>query len=74
MNTKVDTTKPKVSLSRKRQVAQKQAEGDEPELEKFTCVVCEKTYFDTGLYFYGTKSTRCLWCTKFPPVKKRQLD
>ena len=74
MNAKVATTKPKPSLSRKRQVAQKQAEADEPELEKFTCAVCEKTYFDTGLYFYGVKSTRCLWCTKFPPAKKRQID
>ena len=71
MNAKVASAKVTKSLSRKRQVAQKQAETDEPELTKFTCSVCEKTYFDTGLYFYGTKSTRCLWCTKFPPSKKR---
>ena len=70
MNAKVAATKPKASLSRKRQIEQKKAEAEEPELTKFTCTSCQKTYFDTGLYFYGVKSTRCLWCTKFPPVKK----
>ena len=70
MNAKVAATKPKASLSRKRQIEQKKAEAEEPELTKFTCTSCQKTYFDTGLYFYGVKSTRCLRCTKFPPFKK----
>jgi hypothetical protein len=73
MNAKVASTKPTKSLSRKRQIAQLQAEDQESDLEKFTCASCERTYFDTGLFFYGVKSTRCLWCTKFPPTKKRQL-
>ena len=69
MNAKIVNTKATKSASRKRQIVQ--AQEEEPELKKFTCTVCEKTYFDTGLYFYGTKSTRCLWCTKFPPSRKR---
>jgi hypothetical protein len=77
----------KKSAWRKRQVADKQeskprtrakaandpAENDD-DLKKFTCSVCNREYFDTSLYFYGTPSTRCLWCTKFPPSKKRQID
>jgi len=49
-------------------------DNTEGDLKKFTCTVCERKYFDTSLYFYGTPSTRCLWCTKFPPSKKRQID
>lgn len=71
MNANAVKDKATKSASRKRQVAQKQVVDDEPELTKFTCTVCEKNYFDTGLYFYGVKSTRCLWCNKFPPTKKR---
>jgi hypothetical protein len=75
----------KKSAWRKRQVAdredtkpntRKKPANDESEddLKKFTCSSCEREYFDTNLYFYGTKSTRCLWCTKFPRVKTRQVD
>ena len=40
-------------------------------MEKFKCKVCEKEYFDTNLYFYDVRSTKCLWCTKFPKKVKK---
>lgn len=45
-----------------------------PPMQKFVCQGCSRTYFDTGLYFYGTESTKCLWCKKFPQPKERKKD
>ena len=42
-----------------------------PEMLTFICSGCNKKYPDTGLYFYGVSSTRCIWCAKFPKVKSR---
>jgi len=38
-------------------------------MKLFTCKVCKQKYCDTKLYFYGTKSEKCMWCTKFPKKK-----
>lgn len=43
----------------------------EPELKKFICKVCKTQYFDTKLYFFGNKSEKCLWCTKYPKKIKK---
>lgn len=40
-----------------------------PEMFTYVCSSCSRQYPDTGLYFYGVKSTRCLWCAKFPKGK-----
>jgi hypothetical protein len=45
----------------------------EPQLKIFKCKVCGQTRFDTNLYFFNTKSSKCLWCTKFPKKKKREF-
>lgn len=37
-----------------------------PPMQKFVCQGCAGIYFDTGLYFYGKSSIRCIWCSKFP--------
>ena len=42
----------------------------ETEMKLFTCKSCNKKFPDTGSYFYGKKSEKCLWCTKFPKSKK----
>jgi hypothetical protein len=42
-----------------------------PDMATYVCVGCSRQYFDTGLYFYGINSTRCIWCTKFPKGSKR---
>lgn len=43
-----------------------------PPMQKFVCQGCAKTYFDTGFYFYGVSSTRCIWCMKFPKPTVRK--
>jgi hypothetical protein len=45
-----------------------------PPMQKFECKGCGRTYFDTGLYFYGTGSVKCTWCTKFPKTNGRKKD
>ena len=40
-------------------------------MKKFKCKNCSTEYFDTKLYFYGTKSDKCMWCTKFPKKVKK---
>lgn len=40
-----------------------------PEMTTYICKGCNNKFPDTGLYFYGVGSTRCIWCTKFPKVK-----
>lgn len=42
----------------------------ETEMKLFTCKVCSKKFPDMGSYFYGKKSEKCMWCTKFPKGKK----
>lgn len=41
-------------------------------MEQFTCASCGNKYFDMKSYFYGTKSTKCLWCTKYPKQEKKK--
>jgi hypothetical protein len=36
----------------------------------FVCSGCNRKYLDTGLYFFNKQSVKCLWCTKFPKIKK----
>ncbi len=43
-----------------------------PPMQKFVCQGCARTLFDTGLYFYGVCSTRCIWCSKFPKSNGRK--
>ena len=43
-----------------------------PEITYFVCDSCAKQYYDINNYFYGTKSARCLWCTKFPKAKNER--
>lgn len=38
----------------------------ELEMKLFTCKACKQKFPDMGLYFYGNKSDRCMWCKKFP--------
>lgn len=40
-----------------------------PEMLTYVCVGCNQKFADTGLYFYGTSSTKCIWCSKFPKTK-----
>ena len=40
-----------------------------PDMLTFVCVGCSKKFADTGLYFYGVSSTKCIWCSKFPKTK-----
>ena len=40
-----------------------------PPMQTYICQSCEKQYPDTGLYFYGKSSVKCIWCTKFPKAK-----
>ena len=46
-------------------------EPDDVPMTTYVCKGCERKLFDTNLYFYGTKSEKCLWCSKFPKVKKK---
>jgi hypothetical protein len=45
---------------------------DDVPMTTYVCKGCERKLFDTNLYFYGTESTRCLWCTKYPKKKERR--
>jgi hypothetical protein len=42
-----------------------------PEMFTYICVGCKQKFPDTGLYFNGVSSTKCIWCAKFPKVKSR---
>ena len=42
-----------------------------PEMFTYICSVCNQKFPNTGLYFYGVSSTKCIWCVKFPKGKKR---
>jgi hypothetical protein len=46
-----------------KKVAKKETEV---EMKVFTCKACKQKFPDTGLYFYGNKSEKCMWCKKFP--------
>ena len=41
-------------------------EEKEVEMKLFTCKACKQKFPDMGLYFYGNKSEKCMWCKKFP--------
>ena len=41
-----------------------------PAMQTFVCKSCSAKFPDTGLYFYGKSSVKCLWCTKFPDRTK----
>jgi hypothetical protein len=45
---------------------------NEPEMLIFECTSCKQKFPDTGLYFYGTSSVRCTWCSKFPKAKNER--
>jgi hypothetical protein len=53
-------------------VKNKKSLTDDLDMEKYVCEGCGAKYFDTGLYFYGKPSVKCLWCTKFPKQKERK--
>ena len=36
------------------------------ELVQFTCNSCSRVSYDTNQYFFGKKSIKCFWCTKYP--------
>ena len=55
---KVTTKKPTKSI-----------EKDAP-MKIFSCETCKKKFPDMLDYFYGKKSKKCMWCTKFPKDKK----
>lgn len=40
-----------------------------PEMTNYICKGCNTQFPDTGLYFYGISSTKCIWCAKFPKGK-----
>lgn len=42
-----------------------------PEMTTYICKGCNNKFPDTGLYFYGVSSTKCIWCTKFPKAKTK---
>lgn len=39
------------------------------DMSYFICKSCKNKFLDCTLYFYGVKSTNCLWCAKFPGRK-----
>ena len=45
-----------------------------PDMLTYECKGCGGRFADVGLYFRGTSSTRCTWCSKFPKAKNvRQI-
>jgi hypothetical protein len=44
-------------------------EEKEVVMTMFTCKSCKQKFPDTGSYFFGKKSEKCIWCTKFPKRK-----
>lgn len=40
-----------------------------PEMTTYICKGCHTQFPDTGLYFYGISSIKCIWCAKFPKGK-----
>lgn len=47
---------------------------NEPEMLTYECRGCGGSFADVGLYFYGTSSTRCIWCSKFPKAKNERKN
>ena len=45
---------------------------NEVEMLTYKCSGCGGQFPNTGLYFYGTSSTRCIWCAKFPKAKNER--
>lgn len=43
-----------------------------PPMSYFVCDSCARQYYDINMYFYDTKSSRCLWCTKYPKAKNER--
>lgn len=37
----------------------------------YVCAGCDTQFPDTGLYFYGVGSVKCIWCAKFPKGKQK---
>lgn len=60
------------NLSPKQQEAVNGPNG--PPMYTFVCTTCNQQFPDTNLYFYGTESTKCMWCTKFPKKQKQRSD
>lgn len=45
-----------------------------PDMLTYECQGCKGRFADVGHYFYGTSSTKCIWCAKFPKAKNvRQI-
>ena len=42
-----------------------------PPMTTYICSGCSQKFPDTGSYFYGRPSQRCIWCTKFPKGVKK---
>lgn len=61
--TKKAPAKKVVSKKTAIKVAKKETEV---EMKLFTCKACKQKFPDMGLYFYGNKSEKCMWCKKFP--------
>ena len=68
MNTPVEAKPVTGDLGPKQQIAADGPEA-EPEMLTYMCAGCKGKFPDTGLYFYGVSSTKCIWCTKFPKGK-----
>ena len=67
--TKKVITKPPAKKVAPKPVAKKAKpvkQEKEVEMTTFTCKSCKKIFPDTGSYFFGKKSVKCLWCSKFP--------
>lgn len=58
----------KKTIAKKTTKAKPVEEVDAP-MKYFVCDACKNKYLDTNEYFYGKKSKRCLWCTKFPKTR-----
>ena len=41
-----------------------------PPMQTYICSGCQRQFPDTGLYFYGVSSKKCIWCAKFPQTAK----
>jgi hypothetical protein len=60
---KVPAKKTPAKKATPKKVAKKETEV---EMKVFTCKACKQKFPDMGLYFYGNKSEKCMWCKKFP--------
>lgn len=72
MTTKLEATPVTGDLGPKQQEAVTGPDG--PPMQQFSCIVCNGKFFDMKHYFYGTKSTKCLWCEKYGKVAKKATE